>query len=302
LEFRYLSYHTGDKKYEDIVMKPMKLMYQRRPKHGLFPIKVSNHDGSFVDSQITFGALGDSFYEYLLKVWLQGNRKENWLREMYDNAMDGMIDKLLLTSSISGLAFLSDWNGRYNNRKMDHLVCFVPGMLALGAYTNLDGIESIRSKRDLAVAKALMYTCYQMYHRMPSGISAEYVLFPPEKVDFYPGRDVAFYILRPETAESLFILYKLTGDPIYREWGWEIWQSINKNCKTEIGYGAIRNVRVVDGGGIDDRMESFFLAETMKYLYLVQDPDSTIDLMKQVFNTEAHPMRMFDDKHIPIEL
>jgi len=165
----------------------MKLMYQKRPSHGLFPIKVSNQDGSFVDSQITFGALGDSFYEYLLKIWLQGGRKETWLRNMYDKAMDGMIDKLLLKSSISGLAFLSDWNGRYNNRKMDHLVCFVPGMLALGAYTNSDGIESSRAKRDLAVAKALMYTCYQMYHRMPSGISAEFVLFPNEKTDFYAG-------------------------------------------------------------------------------------------------------------------
>jgi len=103
-------------------MKPMKLMYHKKPKYGLYPIKVNNQDGSFVDTQITFGALGDSFYEYLLKIWLQGNRKENWLREMYDNAIDGMIDKLLTQSSISGLAFLSDYNGRYNNRKMDHLL------------------------------------------------------------------------------------------------------------------------------------------------------------------------------------
>jgi mannosyl-oligosaccharide alpha-1,2-mannosidase len=47
-------------------------------------------------------------------------------------------------------------------------------------------------------------------------------------------------------------------------------------------------------------MESFFLAETMKYLYLSQDPDMPIDLKKYVFNTEAHPMKIFDDSHVPI--
>ena len=218
---------------------------------------------------------------------------------MYDKAIDGLIEKLLLTSSIDELAFVSDWNGRYNNRKMDHLVCFVPGMLALGAYTNPEGIDSIRSKRDLSIAKALMYTCYQMYHRMKSGISAEYVEFP-ENQDFISGRTAGFYILRPETAESLFILHKLTNEPIYRDWAYEIYESINKHCRTKSAYGAIRNVNVVNGGGIDDRMESFFLAETLKYLYLIQDPDTKIDLMTYVFNTEAHPMSVLDDNHIPI--
>jgi mannosyl-oligosaccharide alpha-1,2-mannosidase len=55
------------------------------------------------------------------------------------------------------------------------------------------------------------------------------------------------------------------------------------------------------GAGVDDRMESFFLAETMKYLFLVQDPDNEMDLTKVVFNTEAHPLRVFDDTHTPVE-
>jgi len=299
LEFRYLSQATQRSDYELKAMKAFQVMHRRKPASGLFPIKVSNRDGAFAESQITFGALGDSFYEYLLKVWIQGGRKETWLRDMYDAAMDGVMDKLLLASDPSGLAFLSDYNGRTNNRKMDHLVCFMPGALALGAYTDLNGLDSPRAQRDLAVAQALMYTCYQMYHRMKTGISAEYVEFPPRQ-DFVPGRSAQFYILRPETAESLFILNKLTGNPIYRDWAWEIWQAIDKTCKTPTAYGAIRNVNQAGGGGIDDRMESFFLAETMKYLYLAQDPDTEIDLNKVVFNTEAHPMKIFDDSHTPI--
>lgn len=40
---------------------------------------------------------------------------------------------------------------------------------------------------------------------------------------------------------------------------------------------------------------SFFLAETLKYLYLLQDPDHPISLQKYVFNTEAHPTRVFEE-------
>ena len=170
----------------------------------------------------------------------------------------------------------------------------MPGLLALGAYTNpKGGINSPRSKRDLAVAKALMYTCREMYHRMSTGISPEYVEFP-EGRDLVPAPNANFYILRPETAESLFILNQLTGDPIYREWAWEIWEAIDKVCRIGSAYGSLRNVESASSG-VDDRMESFFLAETIKYLYLAQDPDKPVDLMKIVFNTEAHPLTILED-------
>ena len=112
------------------------------------------------------------------------------------------------------------------------------------------------------------------------------------------GSSAPFYILRPETAESLFILNQLTGDPIYREWAWEIWQAIDRHCRAPHGYGALRNVNM-PGQGIDDRMESFFTAETIKYLWLAQNPDKPVDLDKYVFNTEAHPTKIFTD-HKPV--
>jgi mannosyl-oligosaccharide alpha-1,2-mannosidase len=298
VEFRYLAHHAKKPAAEKKAMKPLQLMHQKNPPHGLYPIMINTNDGSFADRKVTFGALGDSFYEYLLKVWIQGGKKEMWLREMYDRAMDGVMDVLLQASSPSGLAFLSDWNGFSNTRKMDHLVCFMPGALALGAHTDPKGSDSPRAKRDLAVAKALMYTCREMYHRMNSGIAPEYVEFP-EGRDLVAAAGAPFYILRPETAESLFILNQLTGDPIYRDWAWEIWEAIEKNCRTEIAYGALRDVNN-PRAGVDDRMESFFLAETMKYLYLAQDPDNSIDLDEYVFNTEAHPLTILDDSHVPV--
>ena len=151
---------------------------------------------------------------------------------------------------------------------------------------------------------------------METGISAEYVQFVNGE-DFHIGRGAPHYLLRPEAFESFFILNHLTGDPIYREWGWECFSAIERYCKTDIAYGSLPNVANTQGEP-ENKMESFFLAETLKYLYLLQDPDSEIDLVritleslrlmtiilthrislliklnKHVFNTEAHPMRIF---------
>jgi len=128
-----------------------------------------------------------------------------------------------------------------------------------------------------------------MYARSKSGLSPEYVKFDDARQDFADG-NAPYYILRPETVETFFILHHLTRDPVYREWGWEIFQAIEEHCKTEAGYAAIRDVHTMEQ---DDRMESFFLAETLKYLYLLQDNTTEIDLLNtHVFNTEAHPLRL----------
>jgi mannosyl-oligosaccharide alpha-1,2-mannosidase len=92
--------------------------------------------------------------------------------------------------------------------------------------------------------------------------------------------DAPYYILRPEAVEAFYYLSKLTGDPIYREWGWEVFQSIEKYCKTKYGYASIKDVN--KPGSVEDRMESFFIAETLKYLYLLFDPDSEIDILSKV--------------------
>ena len=65
-----------------------------------------------------------------------------------------------------------------------------------------------------------------------------------------------------------------------KEWGWEVFQSIEKYCKVEYGYGSLKNVN--NPGSVEDRMESFFMAETLKYLYLLFDPDSEIDILNKV--------------------
>lgn len=123
----------------------------------------------------------------------------------------------------------------------------------------------------------------QFFLRMNTGISPEYVEFNSGE-DFSVGRVAPHYLLRPEAVESFYILNFLTGDPVYREWGWEVFQSIEKYCKTHVAYGSLGNVQDVKAKPRDD-MESFFLAETLKYLYLLNDPDSDIDILRKVKRT-----------------
>jgi len=291
VEFRYLSKATGQSHYGEKAEAVIEKMDRIHPTNGLFPIYVSTDSGTPTTGAITFGALGDSFYEYLIKVWVQGGRKESMYRRMYDAAMDGMTNQLLKRSNPSKLAYVADWDGGGTVDKMDHLVCFVPGMLALGAYTAAGTDGEADAVRDLTNAKALAYTCWQMYERQATGIAPEFVEFPGGS-DLVASPRAPFYILRPEAAESLYILHQLTGNPIYREWGWKMFSAIDRYCKTEFGYGAHPDVR--DTNRIpDDRMESFFMAETLKYLYMLQSPDHPISLDKYVFNTEAHPLSIF---------
>ena len=102
-------------------------------------------------------------------------------------------------------------------------------------------------------------------------------------------------LLRPETVESLFVLHRITGDKKYQEYGWKIFQAFEKYTKIgEGGYSSIRDVKNPGSPGFRDKMESFFLGETLKYFFLLFSDTEIIPLDKFVFNTEAHPLPIWD--------
>jgi mannosyl-oligosaccharide alpha-1,2-mannosidase len=160
LEFRHLAKATGKTEYATTSERVFQLLADMNPPKGLFPNFISNTGSrpGFGNSKYTFGAMSDSAYEYMLKIWLQGGRKEPFFRDMYDKAIQGMHDELLQTSTPSGLTYIADKNGGHMDHKMDHLVCFMGGLLALGAYTDPQGLQSTRAQRDLKTAKvSLVY-------------------------------------------------------------------------------------------------------------------------------------------------
>ncbi|KZT07477.1 glycoside hydrolase family 47 protein [Laetiporus sulphureus 93-53] len=111
-----------------------------------------------------------------------------------------------------------------------------------------------------------------------------------------PERDYVIhnskFLLRPETIESLYIMWRTTGDPIWRERGWALFEAIERETKTDSGYASALNVLASPAPLMDD-MPSYFLAETLKYLYLLFHEEDIVPLDRWVFNTEAHPFPVF---------
>ncbi|XP_031120045.1 mannosyl-oligosaccharide 1,2-alpha-mannosidase MNS1 [Ipomoea triloba] len=283
LEFIALSQRTLDPKYQQKVENVILELNKTFPDDGLLPIYINPHTGRRSFSTITFGAMGDSFYEYLLKVWIQGNKTDSVMpyRKMWEISMKGF-ESLVRRTTPSSFAYICEKNGNSLIDKMDELACFAPGMLALGA----SGYGPDESQKYLLLAEELARTCYNFYESTPTKLAGENYFFNKGQ-DMSVG--TSWNILRPETVESLFYLWRLTGNKTYQEWGWNIFQAFEKNCRIESGYVGLKDVNT---GVKDNMMQSFFLAETLKYLYLLFSPPSVIPLDQWVFNTEAHPLKI----------
>lgn len=331
LEFKYLAERTGDQKFWRIAERPMKTALKtiKEANFGILPIFLSPHDGEFYLSEIRLGSRGDSYYEYLVKQYIQTNRSEQVYQKMYEYAFDDIKAKLLkhtpwLSPPLVHTLEIYPRKGGKEWRaitKQDHLVCFLGGTMMLGASVMLNGTlqppkqeyGGTRAMReDWRVGHELIRTCVDTYANSATGLGAEIVFFRSMKnatdnrawvvkqanrqtnPDATPPID-ARNILRPETVESLYIAFQLTGDPIYREWGWHIFESFRRWCQVDGGvggYAGIDNVDDVNHNQID-RMETFWLSETLKYFYLLFSERNILPFHAWVFNTEAHPLPIF---------
>jgi mannosyl-oligosaccharide alpha-1,2-mannosidase len=105
------------------------------------------------------------------------------------------------------------------------------------------------------------------------------------------------YILRPETMESIYYAYRLTGDRAYQQLMWDAFEAVSKTTRAGSGYACLNNVNAPGGGGFQNTEESFLYAEVLKYSYLAFAADSAVQFQagegnQFVFNTEAHPLRV----------
>ncbi|KAK9267146.1 hypothetical protein L1049_009565 [Liquidambar formosana] len=286
---------------------------------GLVPIYISPHSGEFSGENIRLGSRGDSYYEYLIKVWLHRgiSRDSNltYLYEMYIEAMKGVRNLLVRKSIPNELVFIGELpfgpKGAFSP-KMDHLVCFLPGTLALGSTKGItkekamkDHMLTSEDLENLKLAEDLAKTCFEMYSVTSTGLAPEIAYFHVEGFSeggLDGGNKSSEYVndiiikpadrhnlLRPETVESLFVLYRITEDSKYREWGWQIFEAFEKYTKVDSGgYSSLDDVTKIPPQR-RDKMETFFLGETLKYLYLLFGESTIMPLDKFVFNTEAHP-------------
>ncbi|KAI8629283.1 glycoside hydrolase family 47 protein [Xylariaceae sp. FL1651] len=329
LEFKYLAKLTGEKDFWDKAEKVMEIIDNNAPEAGLVPIYIHPTTGEFRGHNIRLGSRGDSYYEYLIKQYLQTNGKESVYLDMWDESLQGVRDHLITYTEPSRFTIIGERPGGLDGPllpKMDHLVCFMPGTIALAATGGLTEAEAKtrstwtkKNEADMQLARELMQTCWGMYKYMATGLAAEITYFNiaepplPESAPHHPPAEFdedieaewrknfnvhaldVHNLQRPETVESLFYMWRITGEIKYREWGWDMFKSF-------MNYTA-----VTDGGGFSslsdaskvppilrDNMESFWLAETLKYFYLLFSPNDLLPLDKIVLNTEAHPFPRFD--------
>lgn len=265
LEFGSLSKLTGDARYFDVAKKALLTLATYRSSIGLVGGAIDVTTGNWVstDSHVTGGI--DSYYEYLVKgARLFGDPD---CRRLWDETV-GPLNTYLADTTGGGLWYgHADMNtGRRTVTHFGSLDAFFPAVLALGG--------------DIHRSAQLEESCVRMWNTY--GIE-------PEQIDYRSMRAVdPGYALRPEIIESAYYLFHYTGDSRYRQMGKAFLDSLRMNCRTESGYAALASV--ITKKKLDS-MESFFLAETLKYLYLLFAGPEAIDFDSVTFNTEAHPIR-----------
>ncbi|XP_007169378.1 mannosyl-oligosaccharide 1,2-alpha-mannosidase IB isoform X1 [Balaenoptera acutorostrata] len=284
MEFVHLSYLTGNPVYYKKVMHIRKLLQKMDRPNGLYPNYLNPRTGRWGQYHTSVGGLGDSFYEYLLKAWLMSDKTDHEARKMYDDAIEA-IEKHLIRKSRGGLTFIGEWKNGHLEKKMGHLACFAGGMFVLGA----DGSRMDQAGHYLELGAEIARTCHESYDRTALKLGPESFKFDGAVEAVAVRQAEKYYILRPEVIETYWYLWRFTHDPRYREWGWEAALAIEKYCRVNGGFSGVKDV-YSSTPMHDDVQQSFFLAETLKYLYLLFSSDDLLPLDHWVFNTEAHPL------------
>jgi mannosidase alpha-like ER degradation enhancer 2 len=265
LEFGTLSKLSGKPIYYDKAKRALTELYSRRSAIGLVGSTINVETGKWIDTTSHISGGIDSYYEYLLKSWLLFDDKD--CKKMWEASVKA-VNKYLADNTRTGLWYgQADMNtGKRLSTQYGSLDAFFPAALARSG--------------DLDRARKLQESSFKMWTTF--GIEPETLNYNTMKVSS-PG-----YQLRPEIIESAYYLNFFTKDPRYQEMGSGFILSLVRYCKTDAGYAALSDVETKTKR---DSMESYFLAETLKYLYLLFAPRETLDLNKVVFNTEAHPLK-----------
>lgn len=265
IEFGTLSKLTRKPIYYDKAKRALMELYKRRSKIGLVGSGINVETGAWTATTADVGGGLDSYYEYLLKCWLLFGDKD--CEQMWKETV-AALNKYSAEDAPTGFWYGQvDMNtGKRTGHNFGALDAFFPGTLALSG--------------DLDRASRLEDSAYKMWNLF--GLEPVEINYDTMKV--VPHAEG--YELQPEIIESAYYLRHFTHDPRYREMGLTFFDSIVKYCRTDDAYAAVSNVETKKKA---DLMQSYFLAETMKYLFLVFSPDK-IDLNNHVFNTEAHPI------------
>ena len=300
LEFTVLSRLTGDQRFEQLAKRAFWAVWYRRSDIGLIGAGLDAEHGKWIGAFSVIGAGADSFFEYALKthILLSGHGLPNRTyapKTPADQLDPNSIFPPLSDEENSPDSFLEAWHlahaaikrHLYTDRDHPHYVNvnIWTGSLAsqwidsLGAY--YAGLLTLAGELEEAIQTNLLYTAvWTKYAALPERYSIK---------DKTVEGGLGWWPLRPEFIESTYHIYRATRDPWYLYVGEMVQRDIRRRCWTECGWAGLQNV--LDGEK-SDRMESFFLGETAKYMYLLFDDAHPLNSLDAafVFSTEGHPL------------
>ncbi|XP_055383860.1 ER degradation-enhancing alpha-mannosidase-like protein 3 isoform X2 [Condylostylus longicornis] len=266
LEFAALSRLTGEPIFESRAHLAMDALWKLRHRGSdLMGTVLNVHSGDWVRRDSGVGAGIDSYYEYLLKSYiLLGDDRYLARFNRHYNAVMKYVSE--------GPMFLDVLMHRPHAKSrnfMDALLAFWPGLQVLSG-----------DLKPAVQTHEMLYQVMQMHTFIPEAFTADFQI--------HWGQ----HHLRPEFIESTYFLYKATNDHYYLQVGKKALKALQKHAKVPCGYAAINDVRT---GKHEDRMDSYILSETIKYLYLLfSEPyDIILNLDEYVFTTEAHFLPLF---------
>lgn len=145
-----------------------------------------------------------------------------------------------------GKLFLAQWRGGLLTNEMGHLACFAGGNFILGG-KYLDRRDFVQFGLDVVDA------CHETYVSTITRIGPELFAWTPADKKIVPVLQPehegqreqksnagfwvtnARYLLRPETVESYFYAYRVTGNQMYQEWAWDAYKYDIPVCCVMIG-------------------------------------------------------------------
>lgn len=272
LEFGLLSRLLKDPTYEELARKASRTLWNLRSKTtGLLGNVINAESGQWVGRLSGLGAGLDSFYEYLLKAYIMFGEQDDY--------------KMFSESYASIKQYMRRGRPHCNKGEGDHPLYVNVDMQSGDVHTSwidslqaaFSGIQVLHGDVEEAICShALYYFIWKYYGVLPERWNWQQL-----------SADVAFYPLRPELIESTYLLYQATKNPFYLHVGKDILRSLNSLTRTTCGYATIHSVL---DHSLEDRMESFFLSETCKYLFLLFDADNFVNKNQgqYIFSTEGH--------------
>ncbi|KAL9084540.1 MAG: hypothetical protein Q9165_008043 [Trypethelium subeluteriae] len=308
MELTRLSQLTGDMRWFDATQRITDILDEQQNQTtlpGMWPANVNARESDVrVGRRYSIGGETDSTYEYLVKMCAllgEGSLKEQYKR-MFEFSMETAFQYLLFRPLvpdnadilIPGSVIAATPGDTSLNPKAEHLACVFGGMLALGG-------RLFQNDTYLDYGQKVTQGCVWAYRNSPLGIMPDSVQmiecnsdadceWHEEGSKWYQATPDPSYRLRPEAIESVFYLYRITGDEVYQDIAWEMFQAVEKATRTETANAMISNV-MSGHASKQDSMESFWMSETLKYFYLIFSEPEFLSLDTFVFNTEAHPFR-----------